>query len=121
MPNQAPTQVKSRLESTGIRAAGAAIMLIAMAAIPAAAAGSPSASPQCAPRPEFLKQLSKRFHEEPVALGLTNNGSVIEVLTSDDGSTWTMMISRPNGSSCLIAAGEGWEQGKRVVKGERGA
>ena len=110
-------QVKSRLELTGIKAMGAAALLIAMSAIPAAAAGSP----QCAPRPEFLKQLSKQFHEEPVALGLTNTGAVIEVLTSDDGSTWTMMISRPNGSSCLIAAGEGWEQGKPVVKGERGA
>ena len=96
---------------------GAAVMLIAMSAMPVAATGSP----QCAPRPEFLKQLSKQFHEEPVALGLTNNGSLIEVLTSDDGSTWTMMVSQPNGSSCLIAAGEGWEELKRVAKGERGA
>ena len=115
MSNPAPKQGKSRLESTGIKAAGAAVMLIAMSAMPAAG------SPQCASRPEFLKQLSEQFHEEPVALGLTNDGSIIEVLTSDDGSTWTMMISRPNGSSCLIAVGEGWEQGKRVVKGERGA
>jgi hypothetical protein len=59
--------------------------------------------------------------EEPVALGVTNNGSLIEVLTSDDGSTWTMMISQPNGSSCLVAAGKGWEQLKPVAKGERGA
>ena len=118
MSNQAPIQVKSRLELTPIKAMGAAVMLIAMSAIPVAAAGSPP----CASRPEFLKQLSKQFNEEPVALGLTNNGSLIEVLTSDDGSTWTIMISRPNGSSCLIAAGEGWEEMKRVAaKGERGA
>ena len=73
------------------------------------------------PAAGLLKQLSKRFNEQPVALGLTNSGSLIEVLTSDDGSTWTMMISRPNGPSCLIAAGEGWEEMKRAAKGERGA
>ena len=31
----------------------------------------------------------------------------IEVLTSDDGETWTILISQPNGSSCLVAVGEG--------------
>ena len=110
-------QCKSRWELTRIKAIGAAVMLFVMSPVPAAVAGSP----QCAPRPEFLKQLSKQFHEEPVALGLTNNGSIIEVLTSDDGSTWTIMISQPNGSSCLVAAGEGWEAMKRVAKDERGA
>ena len=55
-------------------------------------------------------------------LGLAKNGSVIEVLTSDDGETWTILVSQPNGSSCLVAVGEGWEELKRVgAKGERGA
>src|SRR5262245_43931526 len=119
MSNQTPIkQAKSYLELTCIKAAGAAAILTAMSAIPVAAA---TGSPACASRPEFLKQLSDRFHEAPIALGVTNNGSLIEVLTSDDGSTWTMMVSQPNGSSCLVAAGKGWEQLKRVAKGERGA
>jgi hypothetical protein len=119
MSNEVPLQIRTRSALTHIKMTGAAVMLVAMSAIPVAAA---TASPPCASRPEFLKQLSKRFNEEPVALGLTNNGSLIELLASDDGSTWTIMISRPNGSSCLIAAGEGWEEMKRVAaKGERGA
>ncbi|RUW85595.1 hypothetical protein EOA29_04180 [Mesorhizobium sp. M1E.F.Ca.ET.063.01.1.1] len=89
------------------------------AASPAATA---SGSPLCASRPEILKQLSIRFKEAPVALGLDKNGSVVEVLTSDDGETWTILISQPNGPSCLVASGEGWEELKRVgAKGERGA
>jgi hypothetical protein len=91
-------------------------MVIAMSALPAAAG-----SPPCASRPELLKQLAKQFHEQPAALGLTNNGSLIEVLTSDDGSTWTIMISQLNGPSCLVAAGASWEELKRAAKGERGA
>lgn len=118
MSNQAPVQVKSH-ELTRIKVIGAAVMLIALSTIPVAAE---TGSPPCAPRPELLKQLSKRFNEAPVALGLAKNGSVIEVLTSDDGETWTIMISQPNGSSCLVAVGEGWEELKRVgAKGERGA
>ena len=118
MSNHVPIQAKSRFALTRIKAMGAAIVLIAMSAIPAAAA---TASPPCAPRPELLKQLSKRFNEQPVALGLTNSGSLIEVLTSDDGSTWTIMITQPNGPSCLVAAGASWEELKHAAKGERGA
>jgi hypothetical protein len=117
MSNHVPTQVRSCFALTLIKAMGAAAVLLAMSAIPVAAAGSPP----CAPRPEILKQLSKQFNEAPVALGLANNGSLIELLTSDNGSTWTIMVSRPNGSSCLVAAGEGWEKLKPVAKDERGA
>jgi hypothetical protein len=111
-------QVRSRFALTPIKVMGAATMLAAMSAIPAAAAAG---SPPCAPRPELLKQLANKFHEEPAALGLTNSGSLIEVLTSDDGSTWTIMITQPKGPSCLVAAGASWEQLKRAAKGERGA
>ncbi|CAH2408305.1 hypothetical protein [Mesorhizobium escarrei] len=117
MSNQ--VQVKSRFELTPIKATSAAVMLVAMSTIPVAAA---TQSPLCGSRPELLKQLSKRFNEAPSALGLAKDGSIIEVLTSDDGSTWTIMISQPNGSSCLVAVGEGWEEVKHVAtKGERGA
>jgi hypothetical protein len=117
MSNQ--VQVKSRFGLTHIKVAGAAVMLVAMSTIPVTAE---TGSPPCAPRPELLKQLSSRFKEAPVALGLAKNGSVIEVLTSEDGETWTIMVSQPNGPSCLVAVGEGWEELKRVgAKGERGA
>ncbi|UVK38816.1 hypothetical protein LHFGNBLO_000104 [Mesorhizobium sp. AR10] len=125
MTNQVPLQIKTRFALTRIKALGAAVSLVAISAMPVAAA-SPAATasglPSCGSRPEILKQLSTRFNEAPVALGLAKNGSVIEVLTSDDGETWTILISQPNGPSCLVAVGEGWEELKRVgAKGERGA
>jgi hypothetical protein len=119
MSNQA-SSVKSFLQLAPVKLSGAAVVLIVMSAIPAAAAGSPP----CASRPEILKQLSKQYNEAPVALGLANNGALIELLTSDDGKTWTIMLSRPNGSSCLVAAGQGWEDWQKLkpaAKGERGA
>ena len=41
-------------------------------------------------------------------MGLTNNGGVIEVLSSKTGERWTI-ITMPNGTACMIAAGEKWE------------
>ena len=118
MSNHVHLRTKSDFALKHIKMIGAAVTLIALSAIPASAAGG---SPLCGSRPDLLKELSKRYSEEPVAVGLSSNGSLIEVLTSDSGSTWTIMISQPNGSSCLIAAGEGWEELKPIAKGDRGA
>jgi hypothetical protein len=67
-----------------------------------------AASPKCGPRTEVLSQLAKKYSEVPAAIGLASSGALIEVLTSDDGATWTILVSRPNGTSCLVAAGEEW-------------
>src|SRR6186713_469532 len=87
--------VASWSESSRAQLGCAAIILVALFSAPTAAVAE--ASPSCAPRPELLAQLLKRYKEEPTALGLAEDGSLIEVLTSEQGSTWTIMISRPNG------------------------
>ena len=63
----------------------------------------------CGLRPDMLRGLSGTYSEEPSAMGLATNGGVVEVLTSPEGDTWTIIITSPNGMSCLIAAGENWE------------
>ncbi len=63
---------------------------------------------QCDQRDRVLGHLARKYHEVPVAAGVTTSGSIIEVLATDDGLTWTIIVSDPNGTSCLIAAGEGW-------------
>jgi len=41
-------------------------------------------------------------------MGVSTNGSLVELYTSENG-TWTLMLTRPDGVSCLIAAGQNWE------------
>lgn len=41
-------------------------------------------------------------------MGLTNTGTLVELLQSEDGS-WTLIMTMPNGRSCLMAAGQNWE------------
>jgi hypothetical protein len=86
-------------------------------AIGAATAFSPApaqAQQVCAERIGVLKQLDKAHNEAPQALGLTASGQVVELLTSDKG-TWTIIVTAPTGMSCLIAAGESWENIDRVA------
>lgn len=81
--------------------------------LPALAAGNMA----CSERADVLTQLGSKYKEAPSAVGLANNGGLIEVLTSDDGSTWTIIVSMPNGTSCLLAAGENWQPIERVAQG----
>lgn len=72
-----------------------------------AAAQSP-----CNQRDEVIGHLAKKYGEIPVAVGVTNKGGLIEVLTNGDSNTWTIIMSLPNGTSCLVAAGEAWRTRK---------
>ena len=63
---------------------------------------------QCDQRARVIGHLAQKYKEAPVAIGVTSTGGMVEVLTTGDGGTWTIILSNPNGTSCLVAAGEGW-------------
>ena len=67
-------------------------------------------SPGCALRAEVLAQLAKEYDEAPVAVGLANNGVLVEILAAPGRVTWTIIVSQPNGMSCLLAAGNDWQE-----------
>lgn len=73
----------------------------------------------CGDRTDILTSLEGKYEEAPVAMGLSNTGGVIEVLSSPEGNTWTIIMTDPNGLSCLIAAGEYWEAAKKIAAGEK--
>ena len=64
---------------------------------------------QCSQRAIVLTTLSDKYAEKPVAMGLASNGGVLEVLSNNEGGTWTIIVTMPNGVSCMVAAGENWE------------
>ena len=85
---------------------GSMVLTATLAIISGAA---PAMDSPCSERKVVIRQLSALFSEKPVAMGLTNNGGVIELLHSKDRTTWTLIITMPNGVTCPIAAGESWE------------
>src|SRR5262245_18296081 len=63
----------------------------------------------CGERSDVLTKLAVDFRERPASVELTNDGQLLEVLKSDNKLTWTILITNPNGVTCLVAAGESWQ------------
>lgn len=67
------------------------------------------AAPSCARRPAVVDGLKRNFAEVPVAVGLQSDGSMMEVFASPKTGSWTIVVTRPNGTSCAVADGENIE------------
>ena len=71
-------------------------------------AGAAQAHQLCLPHEEAIARLQRDYGETAQGLGLGNRGqSVMELFTSRTGS-WTILITRTNGLSCITASGESW-------------
>lgn len=88
---------------TGLIAALAALVGLA-------ASGVAHAQRPCQERTAVLAKLAKDFQETPVAIGMAANGGVLEVLAARaDKDTFTIIVTMPNGLSCLLASGRHFE------------
>ncbi len=77
---------------------------------------SASAQGACDRRERVLDLLAEKYQETPVAVGVTTQGSLVEVLSHDTGKTWTIVITSPQGISCLLLTGEGWKKLQQVAQ-----
>ncbi len=75
-----------------------------------AATPSARAEQACADHAAVVKKLAERFGETLKSLGLHRNDAVVEIYSSETTGTWTILMTRPDGISCLLAAGQLWEQ-----------
>jgi len=99
-----------------MRAIAKALLALIFLVLPAAV----GAQMLCQERDQVLAKLAAGYHEAPVAMGLASNGALIEVLTSaapgaDEGKTWTIIVTQPNGISCVFATGESWQDIDRLA------
>jgi hypothetical protein len=89
------------------------VRLFLTAALLAAAgsnhAQSTESGPACVERADLIKHLETKYREAPTAVGLADNGSLLEVFASRDGETWTVTVTMPNGISCMVATGQQWQ------------
>ncbi len=67
------------------------------------------AQERCGERSKFVELMETRFGETHQAFGITSEGTMVELFASPSG-TWTLVLSLPNGSSCLIGAGTDWTE-----------
>lgn len=64
----------------------------------------------CGDRAGIVKMLAEKYREQVMDRGLIpSQQQVLEVFASPAG-TWTILISRPSGLTCIMAAGEGFKR-----------
>ena len=81
----------------------ACISLLALGfSVPAQALG------MCGSRADFIKALSDKYQESGKAIGIAGQVNLVEIFASKAG-TWTILVTTPQGKSCIIAAGSSWE------------
>lgn len=80
-------------------------------------AGTAQAEMLCGERQQIVDELKKTWQENRTAIGLSNNGGVLEVYSSEEG-TWTLLLTMPEGQTCMIGAGEHFEITEIALAGE---
>ncbi len=64
-----------------------------------------------------VAKLKQHYGEEKVGLGLGPKGSSIFELFVAETGTWTLLVTRTNGISCIAASGDNW-MSSPVLSGE---
>lgn len=67
------------------------------------------ARPICAERGVIVEKLENGFHESYQGAGLQSATSLVEIWSSDETGSWTMLLSKADGTSCVIASGMNWQ------------
>ncbi len=67
------------------------------------------AAPQCAPRADVVEGLAQNYGETRRSLGIAANNAVMELFAADTTGTWTLTVTTPDGMTCLVASGMGYE------------
>jgi hypothetical protein len=60
----------------------------------------------------MLTKLVNSLHQQPSSVALTSDGQLLEVVKSDTDLAWVILITSPDGLSCIIAEGDNWQSKK---------
>jgi hypothetical protein len=60
----------------------------------------------CGQREMVINELTGRYGEEVRGMGLAHQNRIVEVFVSEETGTWTITVTSPNGTTCLMAAGQ---------------
>ncbi len=91
-----------------------AALIFGMTALAPPLAAPATAQTLCAPREAIIERLSTTFGEIKIGVGLQGQTAIYEVWTSETTGSWTILQTRPNGVTCIMAAGEIWRTSDKV-------
>ena len=62
----------------------------------------------CGDHAQITDRLGEEYAELRIGIGRIDDGRLIEIFASP-GGTWTLLVTWPNGATCLFAWGDGWQ------------
>jgi len=74
-----------------------------------AATGAQAQGRNCATREKVVTRLADGYGESRQAIGLGANNQVVETFANLESGTWTVLVTMPNGLTCLVASGKAFE------------
>ena len=74
----------------------------------------------CGLHAKVIERLHTGYGETRQMIGLGSNGAILEVFASEESGSWTILVTNPQGVSCLIAAGQAFEnvRGQIILEGD---
>lgn len=80
------------------------------------AAGPPAAEAQilCGERARIVGQLERIYGEARKGMGLAGRQALFELWVAETTGTWTILATRANGTTCIMAAGDHWQDEPRA-------
>lgn len=63
---------------------------------------------QCGKADQVIAFLGKKYAEKVVGMGLVGTKGFMQLFVADAG-TWTVLLTTPEGISCIIAAGDSYD------------
>ena len=61
----------------------------------------------CVERVDMLDRLASEYGEELIEVKMMEEYGLVEVLKSPTNGTWTLLLTKPGGISCVLATGNG--------------
>ncbi|PUB16394.1 hypothetical protein [Yoonia sediminilitoris] len=85
------------------------LMSFGIGAMMLAANHANAQSRNCAAHEAVVERLADRYGESRKSIGLGSDNSVVEVFASDTTGSWTIVVTKPGGPTCLVAAGQSFQ------------
>lgn len=92
--------------------------LLLAAAIALAASSASAQQMRCGNRDSMVEHLARKYGETPRSIGFQQGRGLVEQFANAETGTWTILVTTPQGMSCLMAAGSNWRAIEAAVAGD---
>lgn len=70
----------------------------------------------CQLREKLVRTLENRYNESLDSMGLQGPQLLLEIWSAEDTGSFTVLLTKPNGISCIVASGNNWQKIDAVVR-----